>query len=232
MRKEFQNLYKTYEEAKAVKDKIYSQEARVTLDKLLEKEEPGIELASTQKASDVEADIAASGVLNHYQNNIITYVDTNLDSLLGDIVNKDNALLLATGFKQYLGNSKGKIIKEIQANKEILQSGNINVMAEELLQNVKSDLLKSIFGNILNSGNQQWIVDNYEALIGTKYQRLEKDFSKDGKLDVGAVKTYIADNLRAAPEKEKPGTYIGFADYVAKTYEQKAQKQAAYKQAA
>ena len=222
-KKDFQKKYERYSLAEAVVKNPNDPETRSGLEAVLQNDLPELGKLRSKPSDDVS--VIANTAGKHYQKGLVDYVDTNIDGLVSDIVNKDNALALALGFKPNLDSDEAKLIAEIQAGSAMLEKARedpriVEAMAKEMLQRDVGNILKSIFAY-----NPEWIVETYQGLVAEKQRNLAIKFSDEaGKLNINAVKNYVARNLEATPDKEKVQTYTGFADYVANTYQKQEAK--------
>ena len=222
-KKDFQKKYERYSLAEAVVKNPNDPETRSGLEAVLQNDLPELGKLRSKPSDDVS--VIANTAGKHYQKGLVDYVDTNIDGLVSDIVNKDNALALALGFKPNLDSDEAKLIAEIQAGSAMLEKARedpriVEAMAKEMLQRDVGNILKSIFAY-----NPEWIVETYQGLVAEKQRNLAIKFSDEaGKLNVDAVRNYVARNLEATPDKEKVQTYTGFADYVANTYQKQEAK--------
>ncbi len=213
----FMEVYQPYGLAQAVVENPNSPETRSGLEAVLQKDLPELGKLRSKPSDDVS--VIANNAGKYYQKGLVDYVNANIDGLVSEILNKDNALALALGFKPNLDSEEAKLITEIQAGSAMLEKARedpriIEAMAKELLQYDIGNILKSIFAY-----NPEWIVGSYQGLVAEKQRNLAAKFSNEaGKLNVDAVRNYVAINLEATPDKEKEATYTGFADYVAQHY--------------
>ena len=213
----FMEVYQPYGLAKAVVENPNNPETRSGLEAVLQNDLPELGKLRSKPSDDVS--VIANTAGKHYQKGLVDYVDTNINGLVSDIVNKDNALALTLGFKPNLKNDVSALIAEIQAGSAMLEKAKedprvVEAMAREMLQRDMGNILKSIFAY-----NPEWIVGSYQGLVARKQRNLATKFSDEaGKLNVDAVRNYVARNLEATPDKEKVQTYTGFADYVAQHY--------------
>lgn len=238
-KQKFNELYGPYELAEAVKEKPYDSDLVGTLDAIIARDYPGI--ASLAGLPADQAHVLTKGFSKDYKDKLLAYVRTDLGNLVSDVVNKENAIPLVFGFKSYVNNAQGKLVKEIQRDMELLEKAEkdpqvMDAIAKELM-GWYPDNLKEAIAYIAGSDNNTWVMNTYQGLIAVKQNRLVSNFAnKEGKLDLGKIKGYIGANLMATPNKEKEETYAGFANVVANTYKgqaiQEAQEQAAQEQAA
>lgn len=224
-KEDFQERYGRYSIAEAVKEKPYDSNLRTGLEAIVKEDKPELGKTTGIPADQVHA--IAGDLSKDYQTKLVEYVSGNIDNLVNDITNKDNALALILGLKSNLDSDEAKLVREIQENRELLQNAEkdpraVLAMVQELVKYDANGILKNALAYIATSSNPQWVLDSFNGLIEVKQRNLATKFS-----DLAAVKQYVVDNLRAVPEEEKIKTYTGFANMVANTYQaQEAAKQA------
>jgi len=218
----FMEVYQPYGLAKAVVENPNNPETRSNLEGLIRTELPNLPTLRS-KASD-EVVLVANQASKTYQDRVVDYVNSNVDNLVGDVVNEKNALSMLLTLDTNTKDEEASLINEVKAGMATLDEAQKN---PEVAEAIKENLLNGDFGKILANWfdyNPSMVLETYSGVVGMMQRNLINKFAKDGKLDIGAVRGYVARNLRAVPEEEKVQTYTGFANIVANSYQKQEAK--------